>query len=205
MAARSSDAQPVQRFKPSNGTVVGSLGLAAIALAVGLVAVSTPDLEGLRVGLGLALAGVVVWAALLRPRVTAYRDVLVLHHMLSDTHVPLAAVDEVVVRHALNVWVGDQRHVCAGIGRSTRSMLSERGRGDVAFFGLGRVDRLAPKPFLGADSDYATFVETRISELARAARREGTGELPAVRRVWARRELTVLAVLTVALVLSLLV
>jgi hypothetical protein len=143
MAARppaSARPQPVHAFKPTSGTIIGSIGIVAAA-SVAVVAVLTDHtVTGLRTALGAALVAVVVWMVLLRPRVTAYADTLVLRNMASDFHIPLAAVDAVSVRQMLTVSVGSERYTCAGIGRSTRSVLrATRG---------GRSD--APAPEVGS-------------------------------------------------------
>ena len=198
--------EPVQRFKPTGGTVIGYASLVAGAVVVGLVVVTQPTLAGLRTCLAVGIVAVLVWMALLRPRATAYDDVLVLRNLATDTHVPLARIDEVVVRHTLNVWVGDDRYVCIGIGRSTRRLVGRRDHGPLAVLGVEHDD--ARWGFGGqhddaADRDYAGFVETRIVDLARTARRDLRGEPPAVRRVWAVPELTVLGILAAALVVTL--
>lgn len=182
----STAAAPVQSFRPTSGTVVGALGLAAAVVLLVVVLVAEPNLTGLRVALALAVVGLLDWMVMLRPRVTAYADTLRLRNMLSDTYLPLARVDDAVVRHTLNVWVDDQRYVCAGLGRSSRSMLREQRHG------------AAPS----SGDDYAKFVETTIEDLARDARREaGATDVP-VRRTWAVRELVALAVLVAALVVT---
>jgi hypothetical protein len=56
---------------------------------------------------------------------------------------------------------------------------------------------------IGAGTEYANFVETRIEGLARAARRDAL-DSPPVRRRWALPELVALAGLVVAFVVSLL-
>jgi hypothetical protein len=200
--------RPVQKFRPTNGTVTGWGGLVAAALAAVLAAVTEPNLLGLRVVLGAALGGVLVWVVLLRPRAAAYRDTLVLRNQLSDLHLPLVRVEAVAVRHALNVWVGEQRYVCSGIGRSTRSMMKTRGRGPMAVLGLEQTDDrmgLGQIGEIGSSGEYAAFVEERIVDLARSARRDlQDTDPPPVRRVWAVRELSALAVLGVAFALSLL-
>jgi hypothetical protein len=55
---------------------------------------------------------------------------------------------------------------------------------------------------VAAGSDYVSFVERTIDELARAARRDLKGEPPPVSKQWAVPELTAAAVLLVALVIS---
>lgn len=179
-------AQPVHAFKPTSGTAVGFLGLLAAVLVIALAATTERTTFGLRTGIVAALAGLLAWMTLLRPRVRAYADTLMLRNMASDTYLPLARIDTVLVRHTLNVWVDDRRYTCPGIGRSTRSMARARGRGAEAAQG----------------DDYVTFVETTIEDLARSARRDLRGEPPPVRKQWAVPELAALAVLVVAFLLT---
>ena len=170
-----------------------------------LTAVTEPNLTGVRICLLVALAGVVVWAVLLRPRATAYDETLVLHNQVSDWHLPLAEVEDVAVRHTLNVWVGGKRYSCSGIGRASRQMVrgpdgapaSVFARRDDPRTGAGDAAKIG-------EVDYATFVENRIDELAAVARREG-GQPPAVQRVWAVPELAALSVLALAALVAFLV
>ena len=182
----SASAQPVHSFKPTSGTAVGLLGLLTAVFVIVLAASTERTLFGLRAGIIAALAGLLAWMTLLRPRVKAYADTLMLRNMASDTYLPLARIDNVLVRHTLNVWVDDRRYSCAGIGRSTRSIARARARGPEAVQG----------------DDYVTFVETTIEDLARSARRDLRGAAPPVRTQWAIPELVALAVLTLGLVLS---
>lgn len=187
MPARPSPARPapVHAFKPTSGTILGFVGLAIAGLVVVLVLLGERSVMGLRTALGAALVALFIWMVLLRPRVTAYAETLVLRNMASDVHVPLAAIDDVAVRHTLNVHVDDQRYSCPGIGRSTRSMVR-------AQHGGGR----------SSEQDYVAFVETTIEELSRAARRDHRGEPVPVRRRWAVPELVVGGVLVVAMALT---
>ena len=185
--------QPVHAFKPTGGTLLGVAGLVVAGLVVALAALTDHSVVGLRTALGAALVALLIWMVLLRPRVTAYADTLVLRNMTTDVHIPLAAIDDVAVRHVLNVWVDDERYTCAGIGRSTRSMVRSSGGG--------------PRGAAGAEvssgnRDYVTFVETSIEELARTARRDAGEDPGTVRRRWAVPELVAAGVLVVALALS---
>ena len=164
---------------------MGTAGIVAAPVVAVAALVTDQSMTGLRVALVAACVGVLAWMVLLRPRVTAYADTLVLRNMASDTSLPLARVENVIVRHTLNVWVDDRRYTCAGIGRSTRTMLRSDGR---------------PSP--AGDADYPSFVESTIEELARSAKRDLRGEPPAVRREWAVRELAALGVLALALAVS---
>lgn len=191
--------QPVHAFRPTSGTVLGVIGLVVAGAVIVLVLVNERNVRGLEAALIAGVAAVLIWMVLLRPRVTAYSRELVLRNMASDTYLPLAEVDGVVVRHQLNVWVGGRRFTCPGIGRSTRSMVRDKGRG----------------PVEPERADYATFVENTIEELARSARRDQQGGAqqgggqqggaPSVRRKWAVPELGLLGALSTALVLTLLI
>lgn len=205
MPPKRSRPAPVQKFRPTSGTALGHVGIAATLLAIGLVAVTEPSLVGLRICVGLAAFGLLLWLALLRPRVTAYDETLVLRGLASDLHLPLAGIDTAVVRHTLNVWLGEDRYVSPAIGRSSRKMLNRRSRGPMAVLGVEQTDDrmgLGQAGEIGSSGDYATFVENRIEDLARSARRDLRGEPPPVRREWAVPELTALAVLTVAFLLT---
>lgn len=199
---------PVQEFKPTHGTAVGYLGLAACAGLLALVIFDEHSAFGLRAGLAAAFVAALIWAVMLRPRATAYADTLVLRGSIRDVHLPLASIEEAVVRHVLVVFLGgDERYRCTGIGRSSRAMLGRRSQGPMAFLGIDQDDdRLGGgRPGdLGTSGDYPTFVENRIHELAQAARRSG-GEPRPVRWQWAWPELVALVLLGSAFGISLLV
>ncbi len=207
-AASTGASRPVQTFKPTTGHVTGYLGLAVCAVVVGIVVTSEQHVVGLRVALGAVLVAVLLWVALLRPRAAAYDDTLVLRGMVSDTTLPLARIDAAVVRHMLVVWIGKDRYTCSGIARSTRSMMKQRKPGVMSVLGLQQADdrmgAVGASGDIGASADYATFVETRIEDLARSARRDGRN-VPAVRRRWAWVEIAALLVAAAALLLSLVV
>jgi hypothetical protein len=207
MPPSSSARTPVERFRPTSGRFLGGASLVAAAALVVLTAVTEPTLTGLRVCLLVALVGVLIWVVLLRPRATAYDDTLVLHNQLSDVELPLAKIEDVAVRHTLNVWVGGNRYSCPGIGRASRQMVRGPDGAPTSVFARKNDAQLG-----GGDAasigevDYATFVENRIAELVHVARREGgDGDPPPVRRRWAVPELTALGVLTVAVVVAFLV
>ncbi len=208
MAVQAPRDSPVQRFKPTSGTFVGVAGLVVAVGLIGFVAATEPDIRGLQICLGVAIVAVFIWMTLLRPRVTAYEEALLLRNAASDVEVPLAAIDAAVVRHTLNVWVGERRYVCAAIGRTSRSMLTKGRPGASAALGLGMSgDRMSPDQSakIGTGTDYPSYVEQRIEDLARAARQASAATPTPVRRRWAVLELGALAVLGALLVLSLLV
>ena len=155
---------------------------------------------------GALVFGVLVWAAMLRPRVWATEEDLVLRNMLHTARIPLAAIEQVVVRQVLAVSAGEQRYVSPAIGKSLRQTLKSGSPGEpaTARAGDGRRTRR-----------YPDFVEERISRLAEDARaKRGIGA--ALRRAagarrrrahdrWAWPEIVGLVVAGLLFVLSLLV
>lgn len=204
-SARAGD-RPVQRFQPTTGHLTGWLGLAVCLLVVGVVVTSEQHVTGVRVALGAVLVAVLIWVALLRPRATAYDDSLVLRGMVSDTTLPLARIDTAVVRHVLVVRIGADRYTCSSIARSTRSMRGRSSAGAMSVLGVqgadDRIGAVGRSGDVGGSGDYATFVENRIEDLAKAARRDGK-DGPAVNRRWAWVEMAALVVAGLAFVLSL--
>jgi hypothetical protein len=143
--------------------------------------------------------------ALLRPRATAHGDSLVLRNIASDTHLPLAGIEAVMVRTTLNVWVNEERYVCVGIGRPTRKLVDQKGQGPMSILGLEHDDRrygFGQSKDIGRGKDYAGFVEDRIAALALAARREPHGPPPPIRRRPALPELIALGLLLGALIVT---
>jgi hypothetical protein len=207
MAVAATGRKPVQKFKPTSGRAIGLIGIAVMGVLLLYVAITEHDVFALRVSLGLAIVALVIWMTMLRPRAEAYDDSLVLHNMASDVRLPMRDIDAVVVRHMLNVWIDEDRYVCVGIGRSTRSMINRKSPGPMALLGVDQSEerlRQGQSSKIGAGAEYANFVETRIDGLARAARRDAL-DAPPVRRTWAVPELAALGGLIVALVVSLLV
>lgn len=200
--------QPVERFKPTSGRFLGSVGLAVVAFVIGYVALESRTLNGLRTVLAMLLVATVIWVTQMRPRATAYADTLVLHNMLRDTFVPLRLIDEASVRQTLNVWVGDRRYTCVGIGRSVRSLVGHR-TPSARIFGFDKLNDASahageiPHPEHTA-MPYATFVEIRVDDLANYARKERPKDPDArVRRSWAWPEIAALVLTSAGLVATL--
>ena len=207
----STTTEPVERFAPTSGRLMGYVGFALSAAALGYVLVEVHTMTGLRVGLAAAFVAVAVWVTQLRPRAAAYPDTLVLKNSLRDTHIPLRLIDEVSIRHTLNVWVGDQRYVCIGIGQSTRTLVRGRKRASAGVIGMERLDDYAARAEASAANrghmHYEDFVVSRIRALVAAAKeRVGTqSAAEGVRRPVAWPETVALVVLGGAFVVSLLV
>jgi len=79
----------------------------------------------------------------------------VLHAALSTVRVPLAAVDQVVVRQFLAVRAGERRFSTTGVSRTRRQGSRDDRLGDDAH---------------ATDRSYGGFVEARIEKLAEEAR-----------------------------------
>lgn len=198
---RSRGMEPVEKFHPTSGRVVGYLSLAAIAGLVIYLAVSVHSMTGLRLGAGLTFLATLVWVTQLRPRAAAYPDALHLQNSLRDVTVPLAAIDEVVVGRVLQVQAGDARYVCIGIGTPLRKMVKSTSRGPSTLLGWDRIEAYteAATPLRPDQSAmaYQEFVETRITALVQDAKRRSgdpaatPGRQP--RRTWAWPEIVLLA------------
>lgn len=146
-----------ERFASSGGI---ASGVAALLLLAGAFAL------GLREGWGLTTHGVLLvlavlsWGTLLRPRVSIEGDRLRLRGVLSTTVIPLAAVQEVLVRQVLAVRVGERTFTSPAIGRRVRRAMGyhEPVSADGSMLGL------APSP-------EAELAQSRLRDAAFAARR----------------------------------
>lgn len=203
-------AEPVERFRPTSGRVLGYTSLVVIAGLVVFIAVGVHTITGLRIATGLLFAGVAVWVTQLRPRATAYPDVLHLQNSLRDSTVPLAAIDEVSVRRMLSVWVGEQQYVCIGIGTPLRRLVKGGSRGPSSLLGFDRLEdyteRSTPLAPDQSAMTYPEFVELKITDLVRDAKRSAGPDAPAAsrpRHSWAWPEIIALAGTGLAFVLTL--
>lgn len=190
--------EPVERFAPTSGRI---LGLVALTIAVAVVVIGIVDREHgfpLPVAAAAVVFGILVWAAMLRPRVWVTEEDLVMRNMLHTVSLPLAAIERVVVRQVLAVSVGEKRFVSPAVGKSWRQTV--------------RSNRSARRKT--PEQSYPDFVEERISHLSEAARaRTGVQILSdeqlalasGVRRAWAWPEIVALAVSSLAFVVSLLI
>jgi hypothetical protein len=202
------DERVLERFKPTTGTFIGIAGLLIAAFALGYVVLNVHSMVGLRIGLGAVFGAVVVWVSQLRPRVTAYTKDLHLKGVLRDARVPYVLIDE--------VWVGERRLVCIGIGKSLGSDIRQRAKKERqgSLLGASRTREFSEKAELAAPDQtamsYHTFVVTRIEELVDQAKRDlrrsgGSTEGEEVRRPYAVPEIVALAVTGLAFLVSLFV
>jgi hypothetical protein len=186
----------VEDFRPSSGRISGVLGL-GLCVATVVLGVAEFD-EGFPPAVVWAalFAGVLFWAAMLRPRVRVSGSELRLRNMLDTITLPLASIEQIVVRQVLSVRAGDRRYVSSAVGKTWRqAMKRDRER----------------KP--GAEAPYPVFVEERLSQLAENARsKQGIALMSdeqlelakAIRREWAWPEIVLLGFTGVGFVVALL-
>lgn len=183
---------PLQVFRATSGTLVGRVSLGMAVFLIAYQWAVSPGMGAAQLSAVVLVVGVLVWSVLLRPRVVVRRDVAELRNMFSDTVVPLASIDDVRVRQTLNVYVGEQRYQCVGIGRSARSLM--KGRGGTTAVGFGSV--AGPGDAGTGQSEqgmpYHQVVEEQLLERASQARRDRLTAGP-VRREPALPELGALA------------
>ncbi len=203
-------------FRPTNGSAIAWLGE---TLIVGFVAVSLFQ-EGVDppawVVAAVVTLGILLWAALLRPRVwIAPGDELVLRTMFETVTIPLAAIESIVVRQVLVVTAGGRRFTCAALGHTRRRLVrgsGGRGGGGGGGGGLfgsrgGYTGEAEQKPrALGVD--YPDFVESRLTErhsramLEHRVRRGSEEQQDLARRVRRQVSWPVIAVVAAALVVT---
>jgi hypothetical protein len=142
--------EKIEKFQPTNGRVVGVLGLAVVLALMTLGAIDGYPVWA--VGL-LAVVAVLTWASVLHPGVRIVGDELELRNMFITQAVPLGAIEEVAVRRVLAVRAGERRFVSPAISRSLRQSMHPKKRAGS--------DKLA----LAATS-YPDFIEERIRAAA---------------------------------------
>jgi len=212
----SGDERVLERFKPTTGIFVGWVGMLVAAATLGYVVVAVHSVVGLRIGLGAVFAAAVIWVTQLRPRVTAYSHALLLKGSVRDALLPYVLIDEVTMAQTLNVWVGERRFICIGIGKSLGSDVRQRAKLERqgSLLGKSRTREFSDKAEMAAPDQtamsYHTFVVTRIEELVDQAKRElrlreGTAEGAEVRQPYAVPEVVTLVVTGLAFLASLFV
>jgi hypothetical protein len=189
----------VERFHATSGLVTGWLAVVMSgAVFLGGVAYLDDGFPAWVAGVAL-LAGVLAWAAMLRPALWVTAEHLVMRNLAETVHIRLAAVEELAVRQVLAVRATDRRFVSTVVGRSWRKALAARRT--AASGGAG--------PQQGMP--YADFVDDRLHELVDDARRAagvrpGSAEqlaLPdAVRREPAWLPVSLIALAVLVLVVS---
>ncbi|NPC95672.1 hypothetical protein [Nocardioides sp. zg-DK7169] len=198
--------QVVERFKPTSGRIMGTVGMVLVALVLVLGLIDPDSGFGGPVFAGAVAIGVLTWASTLRPAMWVTTESLVMRNMFETVTIPLAAVEQVAVQQVTAVRAGDRRYISPAVGRSLRQVMKTR-RGAGAPGDTG--DDAAAS---AVTTSYADMVEDRIRSLAadaaaargirpRSDEQVGLGREVRRRPAWAEIVLLVAAVL--ALVVSL--
>lgn len=200
-----------ETFQSTSGRVFGVFGA---LLGVGVVVAGlVGGVSWGTVACGVLL-GVLSWVVLLRPAVVLDDDELVLRGMLDVVTIPLAAVQELVVRQVLVVIAGDRRFTSAAVGRGRRELFREHAprRGAETMGGGVGGDGLSGAGSGAAESSsYAELVQSRLrlantDAMDRAGVRPGSSaqaDLGAgVHRRWALPESAAMAASVAAVVVT---
>lgn len=124
---------------------------------------------------GAALFALVAYAAFVRPRIGIVGSDVVLHHVYSSQSFPLAALEKVEARRTMRLRAGGHDYVFGAIGRGRRATRQAL-RGTPAASDRDRLGTPSAHAAPAVPTEYADFVEARLSARARDARdRAGAG------------------------------
>jgi hypothetical protein len=176
---------------------MGVVGV-AFGVALGVVPIIEGEFIWQAAAIGAAVA-FVSWVVLIRPRVQAHKEGLLLCNMLHDTLIPWGSIERCRCLQTLQVATPEGTFQGFGLIRSTRSIVRQQ----VGFTSvLGQVfgGRAAEPRQSGPGEDphsvnYPDYVESRIRQLADESPR---GSRPVVDS-WAPLPIAVLAVAAVLL------
>jgi len=199
---------PVEHFSPTSGYWLGWAGIVGFGVLAAVSLAGSRSLPAVATAAGFAWAALLMWIGLVRPRVLARADHLLLRNEFRDTVVPWHLIDGIVVRTTLRVHVDDKVVHGAAVSRSMRSMRSggqsQPRTGGLLTFGAERmvadmVPDAPPQQLPQIAADYPGYVETRLRELA-SERAEASESLPAVTTRWALLETVVFALASMVVV-----
>lgn len=191
------DDDVVEKFRPTSGRIPGVL---ALVMVTAIVLIGLLDQEqgfSPTVVWAALVVGVVVWSAMLRPRLWVTSADVVMRNMFTTVWIPLVAIEQIIVRQVVAMRAGDKRYVSPAVGKSWRQTLKS-----------GK----EPKP--GATQSYPAFVEERLGQLAEEARakagiklmsNEQVAAAAGVRRTLAWPEIVALAVALVGFAVTLVI
>jgi hypothetical protein len=168
-------------FPPTSGVWSGWFGLVFVAGTITVIAWHGFTPLGVRFIVGLVLAGVLIYAFMLRPRIQVRGGAVRLVNPFDVVEIPLPLVRSVLVRSATYVFVDDRRkkYVGVAVGRDPRDLTRSRngtwivGRGSESFTGYRRPDGSAPAPVALQVPD---ILEEWVERLARDARAHDDGD-----------------------------
>ncbi len=215
--------EEVQTFRPTNGRVIGVLGLAPVRRRGRAVrGVRLRPRRGPRACWRARSRASSCGARCFAPASPRRPTDLRIRTLSESVSIPLAGIDTIVVRRYLLVRAGGKKYICPAISRplrkTVRTELKWKGSPQLLSPGLQMNDTFSSletqDPKTGHEIAYPDFVETQISTLADTARaRRGIaprseqeyelGSQVVRRRAWP--EIGGLAVLGAAFVVALLV
>lgn len=172
----------------SGGLVSGVVGLIAVVALIAFGLLTEGDGFAPWAYPALLLAGVLVWAILLRPAVLLHRDELELRNVLHSRFIPFARITSVQINQMTVVVVEDRRFVGSGFGRSRLTINRDAKVGP---------DAPAERHSVGY------LVEEKVRRRMRP--HDAVTDPGEVRRTWAVPEIAALAVLTLATLVAVLV
>lgn len=169
-----------KRYGPTTGLVTGWIGVVGCAAAAICLPFTGQDRTTFRFALVFALAGVVIWAFLARPRIVLTSTTLVLRNPLSSWSLPVGLIDEVIVGFATRVTAVGRTYDATAVSRPPRAFA-----------------RPATKRWASPD----LVVEIMVQDVLAAAKlaRAAGPEAGTIQRHWAVPELSAIGVLSLAL------
>lgn len=194
---------PTLVYRSREGMVGGVFVLGLIGLVVVVGIIDDADATPAWMYAGSAVLAMLVWMAMIRPRVCSDGTQLELRAMAETAWVPLAAITGLEVRHVLEVRVGQERITSAAVGRTRRQLTRDlRVRPTRGLDGLV-AEAETPRESAGAVAEAQLL---RAVEEARSRARVAGADLgeDQVRRSRAWPEIVLLAGAVVALVVTLL-
>jgi len=114
-----------EMFPPTNGQVTGVAGILLALVAAGYSLTVLDQRYGPEVLALAVLIAVLTYAGVIRPRVGLSEEHLVFRQMFSTLHLPLAAIQDVSVRHVTVVRVAGRKYDSPALSR-TRPRRRER-------------------------------------------------------------------------------
>lgn len=162
----------LERFKATNGRMIGVSGLVLCVAVAVLLALSESTHTAAVGAIACAFAGLFVWMTLLRPSVSASRTHLHLQNLFDRVSIPLASIDTVVVRRYLLVRSGGRKYICPAISRPLRRTVRKESHwGGQQLLTPGVSEEtlqaaLRTQAQATEELSYPDFVEQRIQALA---------------------------------------
>jgi len=179
------------------------VGLAAVAVTALLAGDPARDRDAIAITVLVAL---VTWVTLIRPRIVAHADGVLLRNMVRDIFVPWSKIERCQVMQTLQVVTDDDAFHGLGVSRSARSIAKQNhGRSPMAFpatvAGLSGPDegqraRTGSSVRPVTEIAYQDYIETVIRDRARDARPDDLRPVTA----WAWEAVAALAAAAVLLI-----